>query len=142
MTTVRNIYGNVAIQGVDDEWPGPDVTARNAWDVSWTGLEYLDPPLSMNPVVFKWGGECRVEVNLDATVITDSGTAELRGAARLYEGDSEDTSDLEEEEPIVLTLLKGRPTQHTVQLESQGIGGGDRATINMTFTNMQDESDE
>lgn len=144
MVEVRNVSGSLTISGVDDEWPGGDETAAMTWpEIWWGGLTYTEPP-EPAPLYFelKWGGECRVEVDLAATVVNRTGTVELRGSARLYEGDSEDTRDLEEEEPIVLTLLKGRVTRHTVQLESQGVGGGDRATVEMTFVNTADESQE
>lgn len=140
----RLVNGRVEITGVDDEWPGSDEVSGMRWEeftfgvLDWTGsAEDRVGPLS---VELRWGGECRVEVDLWAAVITDGGTVELTGEARLYEGDSEDTRDLEQALPILLTVLKGRPAHLDVRLESQGIGGGDNATVSLNFTNSAYEN--
>ncbi|GAB3173029.1 hypothetical protein GCM10027059_43310 [Myceligenerans halotolerans] len=136
----RLIQGSVRIDGVDDEdWPWNDETAWSLWDPVTFRLNFGNPPERLY-FERKWGGECRVEVDLAAAVILESGTAELTGSARLYEGDSEDTQDLEEEEPIQVTLLRNVQKTREIHLLNEGLGGGDRATVTLSFNNVPYEA--
>lgn len=65
---------------------------------------------------------------------------QIEGNLKLFEGTSEDTQDLEEEKVVVFLVLKTTrsqplPAHHSVQLNSRGIGGGDHAEIDFSFTN-------
>ena len=80
------------------------------------------------------GGEVRVEVELSASADANN-IAHIDGVARLFEGDDENTQDLEHEERILIQVLPNQPRNHEVHLRNSGFGGGDKADITLTFTN-------
>ena len=51
----------------------------------------------------RWGGECRVEVQLTPKVV-GHGEVKITANAKLFEGTSEDSNDLEDEEEITFKV--------------------------------------
>lgn len=139
----RSIAGLVLIHGVDDEnWPESNESVDYQHSVHMV-LDLGQPAARVGIPPVMWGGECRVEVDLTAQVIDERGDVQLRGVARLFEGDSEDTTDLEEEQSFELLVPRGgRPSATTVTLNNSGLGGGDWATIQLNFTNSLFEAGE
>ena len=141
----RRLSGTVIVNGTDDEnWPESDEHVHRVHNVSMV-LNVDQPAQAMDIPDVRWGGECRVEVRLTARVVKD-GSIQVEGNAKLFEGDSEDSSDLEDEKVVSFTVLRttrGNPnaTHHNIQLRNQGLGGGDHAEIGLSFTNslIEDE---
>jgi hypothetical protein len=131
----RILAGTVTVNGTDDEnWPESDEEVHRVFTVEAV-LDEGQPAQSFDIPDVRWGGECRVELRLTAREV-GSGAVQLEGQARLYEGDSEDTSDLEEEQTVTMTVPRGgRPAHSRVQLSNSGLGGGDHAEIGLSFTN-------
>jgi hypothetical protein len=137
----RLLQGQVGINGVDDEsWPFSDERISLVRSVNGVYLDHAQPAVQLDIPDVRWGGECRVEVRVNARVV-DNDQLQVEGNVKLFEGDSENTQDLEEERGV--SFLVGRSTRgnnfaaahHNVRLTSRGIGGGDYADIAFSFTN-------
>lgn len=131
----RILAGSVTIDGTDDEnWPESDEEVHRVFAVEAV-LDEGQPAQAFDIPDVRWGGECRVELRITARAV-DNGTVQVEGQARLFEGDSEDSSDLEEEQTVTMTVPRGgRPAHLRVQLSNSGLGGGDHAEIGLSFTN-------
>lgn len=129
----RRIAGIVIIDGVDDETFGANETTHVERTVDT--VVNSDQPISVMSVRHGWGGECRVELELTARLI-GTGTVQIEGVAKLFEGTSEDTTDLEEQKGISFIVPKGGiPAHQTIVVSNSGFGGGDSATIKCSLTN-------
>jgi hypothetical protein len=83
----------------------------------------------------RWGGECRVEIRLNAKVVSGN-MVQIEGNAKLFEGTSESTTDKEDEQVISFTVPRGGvAAHHGIQLRNSETGGGDHAEISLSFTN-------
>ena len=141
----RQLSGIVIIEGTDDEiWPWVDETIRREYSVGAV-LDIDQPAVRLEVPHVRWGGECRVEVDLTARAV-GNGQIQVEGTTKLFEGTSEDTEDLAEAK--VVTFLVPRNTRHNteavrhdVQLSNRGFGGGDHAEIYFTCTNYLVEED-
>ena len=128
---VKKVYGTVSINGVDYETWGSNDTIYEDRGVSiYVGAreEYSYTPLT----AFKWGGECRVEVDIGARDVTVNSRGEIEiemsAKVRLFEGTYEETDDLEDEETIYFTVGP-EFTDEKVTVRNRGIFGGDHATV-------------
>jgi hypothetical protein len=134
------LSGNLRIEGTDDEWwPQSDEHVTREHPVAAI-LNPNQPAITIDIPDVRWGGECRVEVDLQG-VIVSGGDIKVTGEARLYEGTSESTSDLEDTESIDMTVPRMTPThlgatQKTIQLRNTETFGGDHAEIFLTFLNI------
>jgi hypothetical protein len=141
----RKLAGIVFIDGTDDEnWPFDDEHVSRSFPVN-AALNIDQPAVALDVPDVRWGGECRVEVRITARAV-GKGDIQIEGNAKLFEGTSENTSDLEDEK--VVTFLVPRTTQsspnatsHKIQLRSTGTGGGDHAEIGFSLTNALIEED-
>jgi hypothetical protein len=141
----RQLTGNVRITGTDDEnWPETDERIDVTTPVSLT-LDSDQPAVNLDIPHVRWGGECRVEVQVSARTVGD-GAIQVEGEARLYEGNSENTTDLEDRKSLVFSVPRNtrsntRAARHFVQLVNAGAGGGDHAEITFNFFNtiVEDE---
>ena len=135
----RRLAGILIIDGVDDEWwPQEDERAHAEVPVQMI-LDTGQPASYIEIPHLKWGGECRVEVSLTAQVI-GTGQIQVKGEAKLFEGSSEDTTDLEDSKIVGFVVPKsGIPAHHNIALLSTGAGGGDSADIKISFTNSMIE---
>lgn len=141
----RKLSGIVFIDGTDDEnWPFDDEHVSRSFPLNAT-LDIDQPAVALDIPDVRWGGECRVEVRVTARAV-GRGEIQIEGNAKLFEGTSENTSDLEDEK--VVTFLVPRTTgknpnaaNHNIQLRNAGVGGGDHAEIGFSFTNAVLEED-
>jgi hypothetical protein len=119
------------IHGVDDEIFTPDEHC-NIEDSTVVVLK-SPVPRKLMYLECKWGGEVRVELTLNGRRF-NNGAVFVTGVARLYEGTSEDTQDLDGEKDFSVSVPKGQ----TVNIEQRVNNideGGDFADINMSFHN-------
>lgn len=135
----RLLEGSVDINGEDDEWFSSNEKVSRRYPLSGVFLSINQPSVTLDIPFVRWGGECRVEVVLIARLVED-GQIRIEGNAKLFEGVSEDTQDLEEEK--VVNFLVPRTTKsnplpafYTVELNNTEIGGGDKARIDLSLTN-------
>lgn len=141
----RRLAGTVIVNGTDDEnWPESDERVHRVHNVSMV-LNVDQPAQAVDIPDVRWGGECRVEVRLTARAV-GNGNIQVEGNAKLFEGTSEDTTDLEEEKVVTFTVPRTtasnpNATHHFVQLRNEGVGGGDHAEIGLSFTNSLIEED-
>lgn len=138
----RKLAGTVIIDGTDDEWwPQSDEHVHREYDVQMI-LDEGQPAAAVQITPVRWGGECRVELDLYAQVV-GTGRVQMEGQARLYEGTSEDTTDLEDTKVVSFTVPKGGvPAHQGINLTNSGFGGGDHAEIRLSFTNSMVEEPE
>ena len=81
------------------------------------------------------GGEVRVELEISAELSTRN-YVHITGSAKLFEGTSEDTQDLEDEEAIDLHIAPDAAIKHNIHLRNSGVGGGDTADIELELKNI------
>jgi hypothetical protein len=84
---------------------------------------------------FKWGGECRIEVHLQA-IANNVGVVNVFGFTSFFEGTSEDTPDEGDRE--ILNFLVPRNTQsnpHPTVIAAHMQSGNDLGDVVVTLTN-------
>ena len=139
----RVLDGTIFISGTDDErWPIKDEKVSISRPIN-VYLDRSQPAVRLDVEPVRWGGECRVEIQVDARVV-DGDQIQIEGNVKLFEGTSEDSEDLEEEKHVDFLVPKTtrsqpNPTHFPVSLNSRGIGGGDHAEISFSFTNRIEE---
>jgi hypothetical protein len=131
----RRLAGTVRVDGTDDEnWPETDEVVHKTYTINVV-LDDSQPATALDIPDVKWGGECRVEVRVTARIV-DGGRVQVEGKAMLFEGTSENTDDLEDQQTITMTVPRGgSPVHQTIQLRSSGPGGGDHAEVGFSLTN-------
>jgi hypothetical protein len=86
------------------------------------------------------GGEVRAE--LDLTTRLGAGSAVVvEGSAKLFEGTSENTTDLGDSETIARDIAPGHHVKHVIGLLNRALAESDSAVTTLTCTN-QDALDE
>jgi hypothetical protein len=137
---MRRLVGIVFVNGTDDEFLR-DETVSKQYAVEMV-LDVAQPAAAIDVPDVRWGGECRVELRLTARAL-ERGTVQIEGVARLFEGASEDTDDLEDEKVVTfLVPTGGRPIHQEIKLSSTGAGGGDHAEISLSLINAKVEEEE
>lgn len=131
----RRLAGTIRIDGVDDEnWPEEDERVQKTFSINVVLDEGL-PATALDIADVVWGGECRVEVRVVARVVAE-GRVQVEGTAKMFEGTSESTTDLEHEQTVSIVVPRGGvPAHQVVQLRSVGTGGGDHAEVGFSLTN-------
>jgi hypothetical protein len=137
MAAARSVVCTSTISGVDDEWPGGSETKTQ----NNTGSLVLsnEVPQNLLNTQMKWGGECRCELTLVAQ-LQSTGRVLIRGNAKLFEGDSEETGDLDDEENFEILVAKGKTESRAVNLLNEG--SNDTADIMITVTNTLVEEEQ
>lgn len=127
----RRVTVSATIDGVDDETFGSNEYGH----AEFTRETILSDsqPQNVMKMQCKWGGECRVEFELTGQQL-DSGNVRVSGIARLFEGTSEDTGDLDGESQFVFEVPKGQSVTNDQRVDNTD-EGGDYATIKMTVNN-------
>lgn len=134
------LLGTVRIEGTDDEW-WPESDEHVSRERSVNAILMPDQPsITIDIPDVRWGGECRVEIEMEAVIAT-GGAIKVTGNAKLFEGVTTSTGDLEDTESIDLTVPPLTPqhlgaTSKTVQLRNTEMGGGDHAEIYLRFQNI------
>lgn len=129
----RRIIGRIVIDGTDDEI-GRDEHIHREYHRERV-LDTRNPSSDIEIPDVKWGGECRVEVNIVAS-LASGGEIDLQATGRLYEGITPETEDLEDVKTIEFTVPRGgRPVHRSIYLRNPEDWGGDHATIRLSFTN-------
>ena len=130
---VKELVGRVSIYGVDHEpWPFSNETISIAHPVTvYVGHqeEYSYSFLTE----FKWGGECRVEVEIGARRVTDHGDIEMAARVTLFEGAYEETRDQEDQKTVYFPIDDYEGTTE-IKVENRGRGGGDYATVTIDLS--------
>jgi len=135
----RRLSGMVIIEGTDDEfWPFDDEKIHREVNVQMV-LDVGQPAAVTEVPDVRWGGECRVQVQLTAHALEDN-VVQIEGNAKLFEGTTEGTGDLEGEKVVTFTASRGGiPAHHRVHLRNTETFGGDHAEIGLSFTNSMVE---
>ena len=127
----RRLTVSGSISGVDDETFGSNEYGK----ASLTRETILSnsQPQNVLDMECRWGGECRVELTLIGQAL-DNGDVRVSGTAKLFEGTSEGTSDLDGQREFVVLVPRGKNTSHSVNVKNDN-EGGDYADIALTFNN-------
>lgn len=131
-----------SLEGLDDEdWPFSDVTMFKPITPVRVVLTVEDVPQNVVSDSMRWGGECRLEVTVTAQLQT-RGRILVTVNGKLFEGDSEATTDMDDERTSTTLVPRGGiPIPFVMQLSNSGLGGGDTGTIKATFTNIISEEE-
>ncbi|MBW4569585.1 MAG: hypothetical protein KME31_16625 [Tolypothrix carrinoi HA7290-LM1] len=135
----RHLVGSLNIHAKDDESVGKDEF------LNIPNLE-IDKFLNDNGQVvtivdgiWRWGGECRLEAKFFAQVI-GGGIVSVFGEVLLFEGTSENTSDLDGRQSVKFevprtTSSNPNPTKRFIEVNNTD-EGGDYAHLNFTLRNL------
>ncbi|MER2527644.1 MAG: hypothetical protein ABTR07_06930, partial [Candidatus Competibacter denitrificans] len=107
MAIPRVLVASGSLNGVDHERFAPNELMHKAVYAKIL-LTEEDVPQSFVTWVVGWGGECRLEVELIARLLTEKRVL-VTVKGKLFEGDSEATTDLAEEKSESFAVPKGQP---------------------------------
>jgi len=120
---------------IKDDEPLWESNEYGTFDISGQQVVTGDYPAALFKKEWCVGGEVRVELELDVFAGNNNG-AIVKGEARMYEGTSCHSDDLEDTEPIKIVVP---PDQFLdpgeIVLRNTESGGGDLAKIKLNFTN-------
>ena len=136
LSTPFLVSGNVTVDGTDDEFGKDEHVHRDIpiTDVYFDILDIDDAETQFEVPDVPWGGECRVEVQLTTQVIGTS-EIEITANAKLFEGTSEWTNDLEDEDTITFKVgVNDGKVSREIRLRNTETGGGDHAEITFSFS--------
>ncbi len=139
MAKKRFLLGEVIASGKDHENFGSDEFLRGASQEIREVLTVGDHerPIVIHP--FRWGGECRLEVHVQA-ICNDNGTVQVFGHTAFFEGDSEDTPHERDREIINFHVLKNGADQPNPTVQSWHMqSGSDTADVTFSLTNTTAE---
>ncbi len=127
----RRVTVSATINGVDHETFGANEFGR----AEFTRETILGDaqPQNVMRMQCRWGGECRVELDLTGQMM-DNGDVRVTGFALLFEGISDDTNDLDGRTDFTLLVPRGKTVSNNQRVDNQD-EGGDFATIDMTVNN-------
>lgn len=127
----RRLTASGYISGVDDETFG----SNEYGNASLTRETVLSDsqPQNVLSLECRWGGECRVELTLIGQAL-NNGEVRVNGNAKLFEGTSESTGDLDGQRDFVVLVPRGQNVSHSVRVNNDN-EGGDYADITVTFNN-------
>lgn len=135
----RRISGTVFMDAVDHEDFGSNETSNSTQPFTVV-IDETMPANRVNLNPLKVGGEVRVECDLFVKS-QGTGIVHVNGEGRLYEGDSEDTDDLEHTVQFNFSLpVGGIPVSYQFDLKNSGFGGGDSARIVLHVVNSMFEA--
>ena len=127
----RRLTVSASINGVDDENFGSNEYG-SASLIRETILSN-SVPQNVLDMECRWGGECRVELSLVGQIL-DNKDVRITGTAKLFEGTSEDTNDLDGQKDFVVLVPRGKTAFHNERVKNVN-EGGDYADYKLTFTN-------
>ena len=141
----RMLVGTVRVEGVDHEDFSANEHPTDKIRHVQMVLEPGQPAQNLSVAPVKWGGECRVEVELNAMMLNDN-SIKLEGNARFFEGASEETGEQEDQVGIDFTVPRtigaSPPRHHHVSLRNQVLlGAEDSAEVFFDFSNLLLEED-
>ncbi|MFM9699320.1 hypothetical protein [Streptomyces europaeiscabiei] len=144
----RTLTGIVRCDGIDAEDIVADEPIHESRAVDQILIENQDTLVPLDPPGhFKWGGECRVELDFRAKLLPAGPTGlgpdqaiEVSGQARFFEGASVDTGELEDAKDFFFrvprSLSDAGPIGFQVALRnSTVIGAEDHATVSFNLKN-------
>ncbi|KAG4273310.1 hypothetical protein FPRO04_14572 [Fusarium proliferatum] len=134
MAAARALVVSGNVTGIDHETFGPNETMQ-APIFGRVILTQQDIPENFITLKKGWADECRVEVTLTARLLAQQRVL-VTVNGKLFEGTDESTGDLEDEQNASAVVPKGGiPIPFSMSLYNSGFGGGDSATISLSFTN-------
>lgn len=122
------------ISMLDDETFGSDERAT----ATQSGIFMLDPTRTSSSLFFvgKCGGEMRIEVSANVVQNATNGNITVSGVAKLFEGTSESTNDLDGQRAFNQVISAN--TTGTIAFRVNNTDeGGDFADISLRFTNQK-----
>ncbi len=133
----RRLVVTMNMHGVDHENFARNEETRRT-ETRETILSNPNQSLSVLEFIHGWGGECRFELRLTATLLGDS-TVRVQGIALLYEGTSEGTSDLDGRREInFIVPTRGQPAFHNFRVANDD-EGDDYVDVQLACTNSLNE---
>ena len=130
-SNVSRVTTSATIDGVDDETFTADEFGHSEGTTQVVLADTL--PHNVMHLECRWGDELRVELDLTGQRL-DNGDVNVAGVARLFEGTSEDTTDLDGQKNFSILVPKGQTVNNQQKVENTA-EGGDYADIRMSFNN-------
>lgn len=83
------------------------------------------------------GDEVRVELRISLRLLADNVSVETIVQTSLFEGTACDTDDLEDSDSRSVVVAEDSGQSVSIHLESEGVGGGDTADIDLNIVNQR-----
>ena len=137
----RQLAGTITVDGIDHETVGKNDTIHCVFPINLQ-LNKEKPEVDLKIRHVKWGGECRVECDLKASLLANNRIC-ITGTIKLFEGEREDTNDLEDTKKVDIEIVRGgKLVQETITVLNPGFSGSDKGTVSFALTNAIIEDDE
>jgi hypothetical protein len=128
----RRVVLSAHIDLTDDETFGSN--EHGSADGQTEGFVSNKTPRTLLSLIGKAGGEVRVELSLDAVAVTE-GDVQMSGSAKLFEGTSEESDDLDGTAPINFTVPRDNFIKQSIHVRNSD-EGGDFADITLVVSNF------
>jgi hypothetical protein len=132
-----NWFRLVTIDGwmfiLDDEWEQDDETGTfDFYRTARLDPSHLSADIHIEECV---GDEVRVEIDFELFLLSDRTSVYADVTAKLYEGTSCDTDELEDTETTAFAVPEDQSRTESIHLYNDELGGGDYADIEFIITN-------
>ena len=143
MAGARVLTGFVRATGKDHENFGSDEFLRPTDRAVNEVLRIGDHERALRVAPFRWGGECRLEVHLNA-IANDRGVIQVFGFTSFFEGDSEDTPHERDREIVNVLVPKfhHQHLKHPVVTSTHLQSGADSGDITISLQNFPSEEED
>jgi len=128
----RRIVMNGSVRIVDDEWFSDEVCTAS---FSRTADVNESNPSEFLEYSKGCGGEVRAELHLDAQAM-NNGDVRMTGNAYLYEGTSENTTDLDAQKAVNFLVPANNFKTHVIRLVNNETFGGDTVDFKLIVANF------
>jgi hypothetical protein len=122
----RRLNGLITVNGLDRDWPDGDDYVSRTYRVDRRLEDGVLTQLSIPHT--KWGGECRVEIDLSVLAVKEgdgAGNIKADIEARFYEGTSENTTELEDKQSRSITIARSSLEREDIALRNDDDDRGD-----------------
>lgn len=133
MALLRRLVVDVDMKVTDAEDFVPNERKR----VTFQGVNFVGPGgqrATIAKAAVRVGGEVRAELDLTTRLGAGSNVV-VEGSAKLFEGTSENTTDLDDSEEVVLDIAPGQSLKHVIGLLNRALAESDTAVTNLVCTN-------
>jgi hypothetical protein len=127
------VVASVRLDGEDDETFGSNEFGSGSFRREVV-LDAADNPADLIDCEIRFGGEVRIELHLDATLL-NSGNVTVDGELLLFEGSRESTTDLDGRRDFTM-LIPPQRTLRSTQRVNNDQEGGDTGRARVTISNF------
>ena len=131
----RRLVAKALIEGIDQDLFWEEFGQASFWQIT---IFSQPEPQKILEMECRWGGECRVELQLTGRLQPDE-SVQISGEAKLFEGSSEDTTDLDGQIQFTEIVAPDETISSHRTVRNTEEGRADRAHITLKLSNVAHE---